>query len=98
MSVKTTRTLKIAAAAVAVAIAGAAIPGSVTPAEAKKLILVKKHIHHGHHFHRRHIGPVLFVAGATAYAASRSCYWMKVRALNTGSEYWWERYQECRGN
>lgn len=24
------------------------------------------------------------------------CYWLKRRALDTGSRYWWHRYNECR--
>lgn len=25
------------------------------------------------------------------------CYWLKRRAINTGSRYWWRRYRDCRG-
>lgn len=28
--------------------------------------------------------------------AGGSCYWLKRRALNTGSSYWWHRYNRCR--
>jgi hypothetical protein len=24
------------------------------------------------------------------------CYWLKVRAMDTGSGYWWSRYRACR--
>lgn len=96
MSIKSTRILKIAAAAFAVAIAGAAIPGAVTPAEAKKIVFVKKHFHHGYGF-RHYAGPAFIVAGVGAYAASQSCYGLKVRALRTGSAYWWDRYNDCIG-
>jgi hypothetical protein len=93
---KSTRTLKIALAAVALSITAAAVPGAVTPAEAKKFVIIKKHFHHGHFgHHRRFIGPALLLAGAGIYASSHSCYWLKVRARNTGSAYWWDRYQTC---
>lgn len=87
---KTNRSLKIAAAALAIAFTGAALPGAVTPAEAKKIIIVKKHFH-GHHFHRRHFVPVVLGVG---YGG---CHWMKVRAINLDSSYWWARYHACRG-
>ena len=92
MFIRSPKTLKIAAAAAALAIGGAAIPATVTPAEAKKLVFVKKFPHHGPHF-GRYIGAGLLVAGA--YAGSQSCYWLKVRAMNTGSSYWWDRYHDC---
>jgi hypothetical protein len=97
MTSKIANSLKIVAAATALAIAGAALPGVTAPAEAKKLVFIKKGFHpHFHHRHYgRYIGSGLVIAGA--YGASRSCYWMKVRAINTGSDYWWDRYNECRG-
>ena len=96
MTLKAPRALQIAFATAVVAMAGATIPGAVAPAEAKKLILVKKHFHHGHHY-RRFIAPALVVAGVTTYAATHSCYWLKVRALRTDSAYWWDRYNACIG-
>ena len=26
----------------------------------------------------------------------RGCYWLKVRAIETGDPYWWDRYEDCR--
>jgi len=25
------------------------------------------------------------------------CAWLKRKALQTGSQYWWTRYRDCRG-
>lgn len=29
------------------------------------------------------------------YYAGDSCYWLRQKALNTGSQYWWQRYRDC---
>jgi hypothetical protein len=50
--------------------------------------------HRGPYLHRRHFfygGPVIIHR-----SYGDGCYWLKRRALNTGSRYWWHRYQECR--
>ena len=94
MTIRSTKTLKIAAAAAAIAITGAAVPGAITPAEAKKIIIKGSHHHHPH-YGRYVVGGL---ALATVYGASQSCYWLKVRAARTGSEYWWDRYQACLGD
>ena len=54
-----------------------------------KIIVVNKgHDHHRHHGHRGYYG-------AGVYAASEGCGWLKVRAVETGSRYWWSRYEAC---
>ena len=30
------------------------------------------------------------------YPGYRSCYWLKKKAIYTGSKYWWHRYKECK--
>ncbi len=49
--------------------------------------------HHFRHFHRRG-----FVIGAPVYVYGYGggCGWLRHRALVTGSQYWWHRYQLCR--
>jgi hypothetical protein len=48
--------------------------------------------------HKHHFGIVLNL-GAPNYVYAepeyRSCWWLKRRAINTGSSYWWKRYQYC---
>lgn len=39
-----------------------------------------KHFHWNHHY----------------YPRFRGCYWLKKKALYTGRDYWWHRYQECK--
>ena len=100
MSLKLSKSITLAAVAAAIAIGSAAVPGVSTPAEAKKIIIIKKH---GHHFYRhaRFIGPALLLAGGGYYGYSSyygSCHWLKVRAIRTGSDYWWDRYHACRGD
>lgn len=38
-----------------------------------------------------------FYSAAPLYIAPRvsGCGWLKVRALDTGSKYWWRRYRDC---
>jgi hypothetical protein len=46
---------------------------------------------HRFRHHRR------FVAvGAYPYYYADGCFWLKRRALYTGSPYWWHRYYACR--
>jgi len=47
---------------------------------------------HGHH--HRH-GVRIFVAGPGFYGYGGSCHWLRLRALETGSPYWWQRYRFC---
>jgi hypothetical protein len=38
------------------------------------------------------------IIGAPVYGAyyyADDCYWLRRRALATGSPYWWERYYAC---
>jgi hypothetical protein len=46
---------------------------------------------HHHRFHRRR-----FFVGDYAYGYGDDCYWLRRRALYTGSPYWWRRYYACR--
>jgi hypothetical protein len=80
-----------AAAFAATLLAGMTLPGTSTPAEARRIVV---HIGgHGLHFHRRHfIAPVVLGAGY-----GTGCYWLKRRAIATGSPYWWDRYNACIG-
>ena len=36
------------------------------------------------------------VVGLYPYAYGDGCYWLRRRALYTGSPYWWRRYYACR--
>jgi hypothetical protein len=49
---------------------------------------------HGHH-HHRHGVRILFAGSPGLYGYGGSCRWLKVRALETGSGYWWKRYRFC---
>jgi hypothetical protein len=59
------------------------------PAHAKK-----PHVH-------IHLGVPLGVGGAYGYYGyghgyGPSCYWLKKKAIHTGSAYWWKKYQQCK--
>lgn len=72
-------------------VAGATLPGAASPAEAK--IVIKHFKGHGLHFHHhRH-----FIAPVVVASYGGGCYWLKRRALATGSIYWWDRYNACTG-
>jgi hypothetical protein len=88
------KSITFTAAALAVTtLAGAAIPGMSAPAEAK-IVIKHGHGHHGHHgYHfRHHYKPYYF-----ANYGYGDCYWLKKKAIYTGSPYWWNRYHECKG-
>jgi hypothetical protein len=76
--------LKVSRNAVfAVAAAALAITAAAGTAEAK---------------HKKHFGIVLNIGGPDyVYADSgyHSCWWLKKKAINTGSSYWWKRYHYC---
>lgn len=76
-----------ALAALTLAVVGG---GLATPASAG-------HKHH-HHGFRVIIGaPVVYGGyGYSGYSGHRPCYWLYRKAQNTGSPYWWKRFQECR--
>ena len=95
MSARFSSTLKAATAALALMILGAAVPGAVTPAEAKKGFHGHGHARHIFigHFPRRHFyGPRFYYSGGYG-----DCYGLKRKAFRTGSPYWWARYRDCRG-
>lgn len=51
------------------------------------------HRHHRRHF--RSFGYGFYAYPSYSYYYSDSCHWLKVRALRTGSRYWWHRYHQC---
>jgi hypothetical protein len=49
--------------------------------------------------YRRYGYPYLYLApyyGYYGYGYYNRCYWLKRRAIRTGSRYWWRRYRACR--
>ena len=48
---------------------------------------------HRDHDHRRYGRS--YYGESVVYASYGSCSWLKVRALETGSRYWWARYEAC---
>jgi hypothetical protein len=54
---------------------------------------------YGNHRHHRHFRGRSFAYGYPYvdgyYAYSDGCYWLRRRALSTGSSYWWNRYYDC---
>ena len=52
------------------------------------------------HRHHRHFGRAFAIGvplayGAYAYSYGGGCSWLRYRALETGSRYWWSRYYDC---
>ena len=56
------------------------------------------HIHSGHrHVHRFHRHRFIFAAPLVygTYAYGDGCHWLWRNAQETGSRYWWNRYNAC---
>jgi len=49
------------------------------------------------HFRRHHFAPIYAYSYVSPFYYDNDCYWLKRRAISTGSRYWWRRYRECRG-
>jgi hypothetical protein len=55
-----------------------------------------RHPSRRHGWHHRG-GPRFGVYIGRGYGyAGRSCAWLRAKAIQTGSRYWWRRYRECR--
>jgi hypothetical protein len=56
---------------------------------------------HSHRFHHRHFrhAPFFFVGYNVGYGYDYgySCQWLRWKAAETGSRYWWDRYYDCIG-
>ena len=49
-------------------------------------------LRHHHRFHRHRFAFI----GVYPYYYGEGCYWLKRRAIITGSHFWWRRYYACR--
>ena len=77
------KTLKVSALALGAAVI--ALTGlQSTPAQAGK-----KHIH-------IHFGYPGYVGYGYVYGYHHSCWWLKKKAIHTGSPYWWHKYHQCK--
>jgi hypothetical protein len=80
--------------------AGAAAPAQALPAvmapPAGETDVMRTGGNHHHHHHGRFYRPSfgLYIAPPVYYAPS-GCGWLRVRAIETGSRYWWRRYRAC---
>jgi hypothetical protein len=45
---------------------------------------------------RRFVHRRFAVVGGYGYGYGDGCYWLRRRAVYTGSPYWWHRYTACR--
>ncbi len=42
-------------------------------------------------------GPLLYSGyGYHGYHGYKSCHWLKKKAWQTGSKYWWKKYYQCK--
>jgi hypothetical protein len=93
----------LALSGVAAAPASAMEPGKHIAAPHSTTVQVRqfnragvRHLNRERRFHRGfrrgfYIAPVY---GYRYY--NDDCYWLKRKAIRTGSRYWWRRYHECR--
>ena len=49
----------------------------------------------GHYAYRPYYRPYGFYYAAPLYVAPSGCGWLRAKALDTGSKYWWRRYRDC---
>jgi hypothetical protein len=54
------------------------------------------HYRRHHRFHHRRFVVIGFPS-VYAYGSGYGCQWLKWKAIDTGSRYWWNRYYECIG-
>ena len=51
--------------------------------------------HHAHFHHRRGFGVIVGDYYDGDYGYYGGCEWLRARAEETGSGYWWRRYEDC---
>ena len=86
----------IGAAAFLTPVSSAPLAPSSLPVEG--LAQRVQHHHHHHHHHHGHGHAHLLYGVPFAYGSyddAYECYWLRRRALYTGSTYWWDRYYAC---
>jgi hypothetical protein len=78
-------------------VASASSVHRTTAVHSKAVIRVGGPNHHRHHGHYGYYGrPYAYGFYAPSIVArSSGCGWLRVKARETGSRYWWHRYQEC---
>ena len=65
----------------------------VKHAYAKPVFVKNAHVFKHKHAFRHH--KRIIVVGYNDYGYADDCYWLKRKALYTGSGYWWSRYHAC---
>ena len=63
-------------------------------AHAGKPFVKNPHFIHNKRFSRHHHHKRIVVAYSD-YGYADGCYWLRRKALSTGSRYWWNRYYAC---
>jgi hypothetical protein len=56
------------------------------------------------HAKKPHVHIILGIPGGVGvgygygygYGYGSSCYWLKKKAIHTGSAYWWHKYKQCK--
>ena len=65
----------------------------VKHAYSKPVFVKNAHVFKHKHVFRHH--KRIIVVGYNDYGYAGDCYWLKRKALYTGSGYWWSRYYAC---
>jgi len=65
----------------------------VKHADAKPVFVKNSHSFKHKHAFRHH--KRIIVVGYNDYGYANDCYWLKRKALYSGSGYWWSRYYAC---
>ena len=73
-----------------------AAPAALAGGAGHELAPAATQIHYrGHYAYRPYYRPYGLYYSAPLYVAPSGCGWLRARALDTGSKYWWRRYRDC---
>ena len=86
------RKTKIAALALAIGLAGMAAVAVPASADARPFFMFERHMDHPHFF----FTPFFFGPRIFFHQDFDNCHWLFVRAEETGSRFWWNRFEQCR--
>ena len=90
---------KLALLAIAASTMALALPAEQATARSRGGVFIHSGgpVHfRAHRFRHSSFAPIYAYSYYNSSYYDNDCYWLKRRAINTGSPYWWRRYRACR--